>query len=55
MPPEHTSIMLEVSAVFGPMFLIIFGGIIAIYTRLTKIETRMEPMWEDWIKRRDAA
>jgi hypothetical protein len=50
---EHTELFLELAAAFGPMFLVIFGGIIAIYTRLARIETQLGPVWKDFISRRE--
>lgn len=47
---EHTSLFLELTAAFGPMFLVIFGGIIAIYTRITRMETKVEPLWKEFLK-----
>lgn len=48
----HTGLFLELAAAFGPMFLMIFGGIIAIYTRITKLETKLDPVWSDFINRK---
>jgi hypothetical protein len=49
---DHSSLFLELAAAFGPMFLVIFGGIIAIYTRLARMETKLEPVWKDFISRK---
>jgi hypothetical protein len=36
---EHTSAMLEFAAIVTPMFLACIGGIVSIYSRLSKLET----------------
>jgi hypothetical protein len=36
---EHTSAMLEFAAIVTPLFIACFGGIIAIFTKLAKLET----------------
>lgn len=48
---EHTQAMLEFAAICVPLFLACFGGIIAIYSRLTRIETKMDPIWVWWNER----
>jgi hypothetical protein len=49
----HTGLFLELAASFGPMFLAIFGGIIAIYTRVARMETKLEPLWKEFISRKE--
>lgn len=49
---DHTATVLEMAASFGSMFLVIFGGIIMIYTRLARIETKLEPLWREFTKER---
>jgi len=48
---EHTQGMLEFAAIVTPLFIACFGGIIAVYARLTRIETKIEPLWEEWKER----
>jgi len=45
---EHTQAMLEFAAIVAPLFLACFGGIIAIYSRLTRVETMLGPIWAWW-------
>ena len=45
---DHTQTMLEFAAIVTPLFLACFGGIIAIYSRLSRIETKIEPLWTWW-------
>ena len=47
---EHTQAMLEFAAIVAPLFLACFGGIIAIYSRLTRVETMISPLWNWWNK-----
>jgi len=42
--------MLEFAAIVTPLFLCCFGGIIAIYSRLARVETKLEPLWKWWNK-----
>lgn len=45
---EHSSVVVEIAAMLVPILIGIFVGIIAIYSRVTKIETKLEPIWEWW-------
>lgn len=47
---EHTQGMLEFAAIVTPLFLACFIGIIGLYTRLARIETKIEPLWKWWNK-----
>lgn len=48
---EHTQAMLEFAAIVTPFFLACFGGILAIYSRLARLETKVDPVW-NWFTSR---
>jgi hypothetical protein len=48
---EHTQTMLEFAAIVTPLFLACFGGILAIYSRLARLETKVDPVWKWWTAR----